>query len=159
MSDVMDFSVFDDAIDDQFKKNMEEAKQNSTTDYPEVPAGDYLVKIDNMKIKATKTGEPMFNCQMRILEGTHKNQCIFFNRKLFGNKVSDNWNDAKAIQTVVSWLDNLQTETVPEFHTYSQFNDCVLDIFTECEQDKLQLKVEYSPKAFNTITIVEVLEG
>ena len=156
---VMDFSAFDKAIDDQFKKNLEEAKQNSSTDYPEVPAGNYLVSIDKMEIRPTKTGEPMFSCQMRILEGDHKKQCIFFNRKIYGNRNSEKWNDAKAIQTVVSWLDELQTETVPEFTTYSQFNECVLDIFTECEECKLKLKVSYDPDAFNPITINEVLEG
>lgn len=159
MNEFMDFSAFDNAIDDQFKKNLEEAKQNASTEYPEVPAGDYLVKIDKMEIRPTKNGEPMFSCQMRIIEGDHKKQCIFFNRKIYGNKVSDKWNDAKAIQTIVSWLDNLQTETVPEFHTYSQFNECVLDIFTECEECELTMKVSYDPEAFNPITINDVLEG
>lgn len=156
---MMDFSAFDKAIDDQFKKNLEEAKQNSNTEYPDVPKGDYVVKIDKMEIRPTKTGEPMFSCQMRITEGDYKKQCIFFNRKIYGNRISEKWNDAKAIQTVVTWLDALQTETVPEFTTYSQFNECVLDIFTECEECKLTMNVSYDPDAFNPITINEVLEG
>jgi hypothetical protein len=157
---MMDFSAFDNAIDEQFKKDLKEAKENSaSTDYPEIPKGDYVVKVDKMEIRPTKTGEPMFSCRMRITEGTFKNKCIFFNRKLFGNKVSDNWNDAKAIQTVVTWLDNLQTETIPEFTTYSDFNDVILDIFTECEQDKLTFNVSYDPKAFNAITINGVFEA
>ena len=155
---MMDFSAFDNAIDEQFKKDLNEAKKNA--DYPEVKKGDYKVKVAKMEIKpAKRTGEPVFSCTMRILDGEFKNQCIFFNRKIFGNKNSDKWNDAKAIQTVVTWLDEFQTETVPEFTTYSAFNDIILDIFTECEECKLTFNVSYDPDAFNPITINEVLEG
>lgn len=160
-NEFIDFSVFDDAIDaDQFQKDLEAAKASATDDYPEVPAGKYNVKIDLMEIKATKTDKvPMFSARCRILDGEYKNQCVFFNRKIYGNKESDKWNDAKAVQTVITWLDKLQTETIPEFKSYKQFNDCVLDIFDECEQYNLTMQIDYDPDAFNTIKILEVYDG
>lgn len=160
-NEIIDFSVFDDAIDvEQFQKDLEAAKANSTDDYPEVPKGKYTVKIERMEIKPTKTDKaPMFSAMCRILDGDYKKQCVFFNRKIYGNKESDKWNDAKAVQTVISWLDHLETETVPEFRTYSQFNDCILDIFDECEEYGLVLDIEYNPDAFNPIKILEVYEG
>ena len=156
----IDFSQFDTKINqEQFKKDLEQAKQNAGDDYPEVPEGKYTVKIERMEIRPTKNGEPMFSCMCRIIEGEHKKQCVFFNRKIYGNKETDTWNDAKAVQTVIGWLDKLETETVPEFINYTQFNECVLDIFDECEEYKLELKIDYDPDGFNPIKILEVYEG
>lgn len=159
-NETFDFSAFDKKINpEQFKKDLDNAKANSTDDYPEVPKGEYTVKIERMEIRPTKTGEPMFSAMCRIIEGEHKKQCVFFNRKIYGNKESDKWNDAKAVQTVIGWLDKLETETIPEFKSYSQFNECVLDIFDECEEYKLELKIDYDPDRFNPIKILEVYEG
>lgn len=161
-NEVFDFSEFDKAVNtEQFKKDLENAKANAgTEEYPEVPAGKYTVKIERMEIKPTKTDKaPMFSAMCRIIEGDYKKQCVFFNRKIYGNKESDKWNDAKAVQTVISWLDHLETDTVPEFISYSQFNECILDIFDECEEYGLTLKIDYDPDAFNPIKILEVYEG
>lgn len=162
MSDnnTMDFSAFDEKLDlDAFSKELEAAKQNAAEDYPEVPAGKYTVKIERMEIRLTKNQEPMFSAMCRIIEGDHKKQCVFFNRKIYGNRETDKWNDAKAVQTVISWLDHLETETIPEFKSYSQFNECVLDIFDECEEYGLELKIDYDPDGFNPIKILEVYEA
>ena len=159
MSESIDFSKFDKLIDDQFKKDLADAKNAASEEYPEVTKGKYTTKIDRMEIKPTKNGDPMFSAMLRIQEGQFKNCCIFFNRKIYGNKESDKWNDAKAVQTVITWLDKLQTETIPEFKSYSQFNDCVLNIFDECEQYGIMLDVEYDPDAFNSIKIIDVYDA
>ena len=112
-----------------------------------------------MEIKPTKTtNEPMFSVMLRIVEGEFKNGCLFFNRKIYGNKETDKWNDAKAVQSVISWLDKLETETIPEFKSYTQFNECILDIFEECEEYGVTLSVEYDPDKFNPVSIKEVFE-
>lgn len=163
----MDFSKFDAAVNkEQLKKDYDEAVENGGLgDYEEVPAGTYIVEIEKMEIKPTKEkGEPMFSTQLRIIEDAEHNgkfvkNCLFFNRKIYGNKESDKWNDGKAIATVTGWLNKLGTEVIPVFESYSQFADCVLDIFEECKEYKLQLEVEYKPDAFNPISIKEVFEG
>ena len=159
-NNTIDFSQFDKALDaEQFFKDLDEAKKNAGEDYPEIPAGQYTVKIERMEIRPTKNGEPMFSVMCRIVDGKFKKGCVFFNRKIYGNKESDKWNDAKAVQTVITWLDKLETETVPEFKSYSQFNECVLDIFDECEEYGLELKIAYDPEGFNPIKILEVYEA
>lgn len=174
----MDFSKFDKEVNkEQLLKDYNEAKENGGTgDYGEVPKGTYLVKIENMEIKATKQkGEPMFSVMCRILEAVDdgdnekaikymerfkkcKTPCIFFNRKIFGNKETDKWNDGKAIATVTGWLDKLDTETIPVFEGYNEFANLVLDIMEEVEEYKLTLEVEYDSEDFNPIKIVEVFE-
>ena len=124
----MDFSKFDKEVNkEQLLKDYNEAKENGGTgDYEETPNGTYLVRIENMEIKATKEkGEPMFSVMCRIIEAVEdadenekaikfmkkfkkgKMPCLFFNRKIFGNKETEKWNDGKAIATVTGWLDKL----------------------------------------------------
>ena len=98
----------------------------------------------------------MFAVQCNIKEGEHKGRKIFFNRVISGN-TSPKWTDAMAIKSVCTWLDKLETETVPEFINYADFSDCVLDIFQEV-QGKVEAEIEYSAKKFNPITINEVFD-
>lgn len=157
----IDFSKFDKEVNkEQLMKDYSDAVENGGTgDYPEVPKGTYVVKIESMEIGETKqTKEPIFKAMLRIQEGEFKKSCIFFNRKIYGNKESDKWNDGKAIATVTGWLAKLETEFVPVFESYSQFADLVLDIMEEVEEFKLMLEVDYDPDAFNPISIKDVWE-
>lgn len=95
--------------------------------------------------------------QCKIKEGPHKGRLLFFNRVISGNKTSEKWNDGKAIKSVCTWLDKLETETVPEFYNYSDFADCILDIFQEV-QGKVEAEVDWAAKDFNPITINEVFD-
>lgn len=150
----MDFSKFDAAINkDELAKQLEDAKNNPPQSDREVPAGKYTVKIEKMEIAATKDGRPMFKVQCRILSGEFKKWCLFMNRVIYGTK-----NDANMIASVLGWLEKLETETVPEFISYSQFSENVLDIFEEVA-DAVELDVDYDPDAFNSISIEEVFDA
>ena len=82
----------------------------------------------------------------------NKKPCLFMNRVLYGTK-----NDANMIASVLGWLDKLETETVAEFKNYSQFAECVLDIFEEVA-DAIELDVNYDADKFNSIEINEVFD-
>ena len=98
----------------------------------------------------------MFSAQCSILDGDQKGRKIFFNRVISGN-TSPKWTNAQAIKSVCTWLDKLETETVPEFINYSDFAECVLDIFQEV-QGKVGAAVTYKADAFNSITINEAFD-
>ena len=149
----MDFSKFDAAINtEEMNKAIEEAKNNTQQSDRQVPAGDYVVKIEKMEIAATKDGRPMFKVQCRILEGEFKKWCIFMNRVIYGTK-----NDANMISSVIGWLDKLESGVPVAFKNYSQFSELVLDIFEEVA-DAVELDVAYDPNAFNTISIEQVFD-
>lgn len=152
----IDFSAFDNKVDlDALQKDVAEAKD---TEFQDVPDGKYIVGIEKMEIKLTKAGDKlMFAVQCKIKEGEQANRMIFFNRVISGNKVSENWNDGRAIKSVITWLEKLETEVVPEFINYADFADCVLDIFQEI-QGKVEMEVDYKSSAFNSITILEVFD-
>ncbi len=149
----MDFSKFDAAINtEEMNKAIEEAKNNTQQSNKEVPAGDYIVKIEKMEIAATKDGRPMFKVQCRILEGEFKKWCLFMNRVIYGTK-----NDANMISSVIGWLNKLESNEAVEFKNYTQFSELVLDIFEEVA-DAVELDVAYDPNAFNTISIEQVFD-
>lgn len=151
----IDFSVFDNKVDlDALQKEVDEAKDN---EFEDVPDGTYIVGIEKMEIKLTKAGDKlMFAAQFKIKEGEYANRLVFFNRVISGN-TSAKWTDAKAIKSVITWLEKLETEIVPEFINYEDFADCILDIFQEV-QGTVELEVDYKGDAFNPVTIKEVFD-
>ena len=150
----MNFEKFDSMINEaELSKQLEEAKNNAPKSDKEVPAGNYIVKIEKMELGATKDGRPMFKVQCRILEGEFKKWCVFMNRVLYGTK-----NDATMISSVIGWLQKLEPSMAVEFKNYSQFADLVLDIFEEVA-DAVELDVAYDPEAFNSISIKEVFDA
>ena len=143
----VDFSALDREVDhEQLRKDIAEAKNNSG----DIPKGTYIVGIDKMEVRATKDGRPMFFIQARVKEGEYKNKCVFMNRVLYGTK-----NDGSMIQSVVTLLDKLETETIPEFNGYQDFVNVVADIYEEI-QGKVECEIDYDKDAFNSISIKEV---
>lgn len=153
----MDFSKFDQQVDlNKLTADAEEIKKNGGTgDFPEVEEGIYRTKIEKLEIKSTKDGRPMLTAMFRILNGQKfGNQCLFFNRVLYGTK-----NDANMIAGALTWLEELEpSEEVGPivFQSYSQFNDLVLDIAEDVAD--LEYDVYYDPEAFNPIKIEEVYD-
>lgn len=164
------FAEFNKALNqEQLKKDMAKAKEN---EYKVVPKGKYQVKIEKMEIgvtgaKAKTPNAPMFKVQARIVAGVDKEgddvkcgyekQCIFMNKVIYVANETENWNTGKAIQVVVSWLENIESETPIVFENYDQFNDLVLDLAEECQG--LTFEVDYDSEAFNSITITDVWES
>lgn len=150
----MDFSKFDKQVDlNQLKKDTDEIKKNGG-DFPEIPKGDYVVKIDKLELGSTNDGRPMLRATFRIIEGKHKKQCLFFNRVLYGTK-----NDANMIAGALTWLEELEpSEEVGPimFTSYAQLCDLVMDIAEDTSE--LQYEISYDPDAFNSIKVKEVFE-
>ena len=145
----VDFSALDREVDqEQLRKDVEEAKNNSG----DIPKGTYIVGIDKMEIRATKDGRPMFFIQCRVKEGEDKNKGVFMNRVIYGTK-----NDGSMIQSVITLLDKLETETIPEFNGYQDFVDVVADIYEEI-QGKVECEIDYDKDAFNSVSIKEVFD-
>lgn len=168
----IDFSALDKKVNfSELNAQIKEAEENGDTgNYPELPKGEYIVRIENMKIGETKDGRPMLKVMARVQEAVSeddaenknddaiaffenykgkKKPCIFMNRVLYGTN-----NDGNMIASAVGWLNSLEPQdTTAVFESYSQFNDCVLDIFEEIE-DAVEYHVIYDPDAFNSISIV-----
>lgn len=151
----IDFNAFDQKVNlNELQKEVAEA---DATAFEDVPNGTYIVSFEKMEIKLTKAKDKlMFAVQCKIKEGEHKGRLLFFNRVISGNS-SPKWTDGMAIKSVCTWLDKLETETVPEFVNYADFADCVLDIFQEI-QGNVEAEIEWKADAFHPMTINEVFD-
>ena len=156
----MNFDKFDKMVNNEdLKKQMDAAPE-----YDDVPKGTYMTVIDKMEVKETKDQKGLiFAVQMGITETIdapkkQDKRKLFWNRKIYGNKTTERWNDGIAIKGVISWIEKLLDEgDAIEFKNYSQFAEEVLDIYQDiCSQ--IVLKIDYDPDAFNPVTIVEVFD-
>lgn len=151
----VDFSAFDEKIDlNSLQKEVEEAKT-----FTDVPDGEYVVSIEKMEIKLTsKKDKLMFTVQCKIKEGEQKGRMIFFNRTISGS-TSQLWTDGQAIKSVCTWVNKLldEDEEPVTFVNYADFAEQILDVF-QAIQGNIEVNVEYSANAFNTITIKEVFD-
>lgn len=156
----MDFSKFDEQIDqEKLKADVVEAAKNGGN-MPEIPKGTYTVKLESMEVGETGpnsaggAGRPMLKAQFRIQEGEHAKSCLFLNRVLYGTK-----NDANMIASAIGFLKALEpSEDVGEivFNGYSDFAELVMDVAEDVAE--LEYEVAYDSKAFNPISIKDVFE-
>ena len=147
----MDFSKWNSAIDaEQFKKDIEDIKNNGG-DYPEIEAGEYVVKAEKMELKESSKGDPMLSIMFRILEGEHKKACIFYNQVL-----------TRPFQIVNAnkLLNEMETDIEATFNgDYSTYNDTILDIFEAAENLEFLLEYGENNKGYKTFKIKEVYES
>lgn len=180
----IDLKVLDAKVDfDGLNKNIKEAEENGGTgEFPELPAGYYFVNMEKLELGETKDGRPMVKWQFRVVDAAtdddlkgasvrksnddaldfmdnykpKKKPCMFMNRVIYGNKVTDTWNDGVAIQGVVTWLSKLGCDFDVTFHNYSSFAETLMDVAEDI--DGLDILVYYDPDAFYSVTIVEVFD-
>ena len=157
----MDFDKFDKLVDQ--KKLQNEADPANDVEYDDVPKGTYIISIQRMEVKETNAKDKlMFSVQCKIVETLdaskkQDNRWIFFNRVIYGNRVTERWNDGRAIKGVLTWLEEL-TDVKLDFKSYSTFADDVEDLFEDVVKDKIEVQIKYDPEAFNPISIQEVFD-
>lgn len=152
----MDFSAFDKQVNiEQLKNDAEEIKKNGGTgDFPELPAGIYIIKLDKLELGTTKDKRPMMRGQFSVIEGEYKKRKIFVNRVVYGTK-----NDANMIANVLSFLESLApSEDIGPFifTGYAALAELIMDVAEDVAD--LTYEAEYDADAFNPISIKEVFE-
>jgi hypothetical protein len=153
------FDKFDSQVNmAEIEKQKAAAAENA---YEEVPAGDYVAKIEKMELGTTKDGRPMFKVQMRLVSGEgpkeeeflakykNKKPCVFMNRVIYGTK-----NDGSMIAGVESWLNKIGFEEPIVFRGYADFEQVIMDCAEACAG--LEFLITYNDQAFNSITIEQV---
>ena len=150
----IDFDKINRSVDlEGLRKDVENASENGTGDFPTIPAGKYEVALVSLEIKGTKKdNRPMLAVSFKILSGEFKNQRLFMNRVIYGTK-----DDGRMIKSAVGWLNTLDSGVDVAFQDYKQFADLVMDV-AEAIDGKMEYAVEYDDDQFNSIKIVEVFD-
>lgn len=149
------FDKFDQQFDTEaLKEDAKKAAENGGGDYPEVPWGEYMVKVEQAELKESKSsGKPMVSIWFKITEGEYKNSMIFYNQVIasgFGLHMAD------------EFLRSLETDVDVEFESFSQYADMVLDVSEAAQAFEYHLK--YSERkakngnSYSNYEIVEVFE-
>ena len=150
----MDWDKFDKTVDvNGLNEDLQNNKENFG-EYKDVPLGEYEVKVNKMKLKTSKKGDPMLMVQFKILEGEYKNSSVFYNQVL---------NQGFQIHMANEMLRSFDTgiDIPSEFKGYAFYNNLIMDVLEEIDSQKLEYALEYgeNDKGFNTFEIVEVFES
>lgn len=136
---------------DALKKQVAEAS-NKKTDYPEIPAGKYEVKIIKAELGETKPKDnndpkPMCKIQFKILDGDYKDNLIFYNKPLIGISKETGELTALPLHYNNEFLKSLKVFAENEivFDDFDQYKDLLLDIAEVSEADDLSWLIEYKP--------------
>ena len=150
------FDKWDKAIDTEGLANdvAEAEKNGGTGDYPEVPVGQYEIRIEKMELKESSKGDPMFSAWFKIISGDHENQYLFMNSVITQGFQIGNVN--KFLRS----LDAVDESTI-EFRNYGQYNNLIMDIMEAVEDQGLEYLIDYrkGKKDFPVYTIKDVFES
>ena len=146
------FEKWNQEVDqEKLKKEVEEAAAGST-DFEDVPVGEYEVSIEKMELVATKTtGKPMLTVWFNILTGEYKGQKIFMNQVI---------TQGFQIHIANEFLRSLDTGVDVDFDgNYEHYNNTILDVM-EVVDKQLEFLLDYgeNKKGYNTFKIKEVFE-
>ena len=134
------------------KSLAEEVKEvgKNDVDYPEIPHGEYIVKIDKMELKESKnTGNPMLSVWFKIVDGEFKDKFIFMNQVI---------NQPFQIHLANNFLKRLDSGLEVECKDYEQYNNLILDIHEEIN-GKLEYLLKYGERrGYNTFEILEIYD-
>lgn len=137
---------FDKEIDKDMQKKIEEAENS---EYVEVPLGDYEVKVDNMELKISKSGNPMVSIWFRIVAGDYNNNLLFMNQVI---------NMPFQIGIANKILRALAPNVEVEFQTYTQYANLIMDIYEEID-GKFEYAIRYGEKkGFSTFEVLDIFE-
>lgn len=137
---------FDKEIDKDIQKQIEDAENS---EYAEVPHGDYEVKVDNMELKISKSGNPMVSIWFRIVAGDYNNNLLFMNQVI---------NQPFQIGLANKILRALDPNKNIEFETYSQYANLIMDIYEEID-GKFEYAIRYGEKkGFSTFEVLDIFE-
>ncbi|MGG2053083.1 DUF669 domain-containing protein [Lysinibacillus pakistanensis] len=155
-----DWAKFDKSVDlEALQADVEEVEKNGGTgDYPEIPNGQYEVKVEVMELVESKKGDPMLKIWFKILEGDYEGQKIFYykvmqpqNNNAFGYQLHQN-------NEMLRGLWDCEYDDV-KFTGFEDYADLILDIHEDIDgKFEYLLKKEVDDKGFDQFEIVEVFE-
>lgn len=149
------FEKWNNSIDTEgLAKDTKEAEQGNGQGrtYEDIPVGTYEVKIEQMELKESKNGDPMFSAWFRILQGKYENSILFMNAII---------TQGFQIGNVNKFLRSLEAVEEVEFENYVQYNNLIMDIKEAIDENSLEYLIEFkkNKKDFPVYTVKEVYES
>lgn len=138
------FEKFNQAFD--IAGLQEDVANAGTSDYKEVPKGDYEVSITKLELGESKKGLPQVKCWFKVVAGDFKGQLIFMNQNLTSGFGIHNMNE---------FLESLESGLGIAFDNFVQYGALLENVFKAIEGDEYQLSYGENAKGFSTFNIVQ----
>lgn len=136
---------------------LKEAEQNNQ-EFPELPDGEYICKLEKLELGEAKNGKPMIKGQFRILEGEHKKQCLFLNQVFCRSANGSSFSMHKGLEFLRS-LHIFDEDEVDFNGNYKDFADLLLDMAEEAESAGLKFEIEKSKNGdYTQLEVTDVIE-
>lgn len=145
------FDELDNQFDEDFAKDVEAA--GGSGDFEDVPHGEYEVKIEKLEPAiAKKSGNPIMSCWMRIINGEHKGQMVFYNQVL---------HKPFCVHKANEFMASLGTDVEIKYIKPSQYADVIMDVAEKCAGGEYHLSFQPNAKnsEFDEYEIVEILKA
>ena len=133
---------------EQAVKELEEAKKN---EYTEIPDGTYTCRLEKLELGESKTGKPMIKGMFRVVEGTHKKQCIFKNQV-----ITPGFPMHKGLEFLRS-LQVFEDSEIDFDGNYEKLNDLIMDISEESEGMEFEVFKEKTGE-YPEVEVTDVFE-
>ena len=142
------YDQFNNSFDsEQLKQDVAEVDANSgKKEYPEVPLGEYEVKITHLELKASKNGNPMVSCRCHILDGEFKGQILFYNQVV---------KEKYGLHNAKKFLASLESGIEVTYDEWVQFGNMIEDICNEIKDAEYALKYGEAKNGFKTYEILK----
>jgi hypothetical protein len=160
MKNMSIFEKYADKIDaEELKASQKEITENASGgNYPEVPVGDYEVKVEKIECKKAKTsGNPMVSIWFKILEGRFEDSMIFYN-----GVFHEDWLRHRVVKMLSALMDDDKHEAeinlILKSGDVDYINNFVMDIHEEIDGKFEYLLAYGEKKGFNTYDIERVYD-
>ena len=161
MSNTNIFDKWDNTIDlEGLTKDIQDAAQNNTGSFKEVPHGDYEVAVHQMELKESKNGNPMVSIWFKIVsDGEFKGSMIFMNQVVTQALQIHIVNDI--LRTMVSECADSsfinRIDEVKNSFSYNKYGNLIMDIFEAINENfEYALSYKKGKKDFSTYAITKV---
>lgn len=137
--------------------SQQEINQNAGGDYPEVPVGEYEVKVEKMEAKMSSKNNPMVSIWFKILKGDFKDSMIFYN-----GVFHEDWMRHRVVDFLSDILDDsthkAEINLILKDSNIDEINEFIMDIHEQVDGTLEYLLAYGMSKGFNTYKITEVYE-
>lgn len=150
MRDNSYLSQFDDKVDEEFNKAVEEAeKENGEKKFEELPDGKYEVVISDMIIKKSKKDEWMLQVTFKVIQGKFEKRLVWAYYLLRPQNV----------HFANVFLRSLESGLEVKYHTQKQYAELIDNILITITGSKeYGLEIKTNDKGFRNYKIIKVFD-
>ncbi len=141
----------------QAVEDLKKAAENSS-DFEELPDGTYHCKLEKLELGESKNHKPMIKGMFRIIEGSHKKQCLFYNQVFCRSDSGSAFSMHKGLEFLRS-LQIFDDSEVDFDGNYADFNDLLLDLAEEAESSGITFDISKEKDGdYSRLKVVEVYD-